>query len=329
MVTITNLPVHWYGIDVSKDNLVIAEPTDQTYKIITIANTPASIHQWIKTLKPNAHCILEYTGNYSCNLSYLLHKSDVKQSLLTPQQSKSYSRVQKNITKTDSRDAILLAQYGQREQPELYRMKNDNLLAIKQIRTVIRQQSKLLRMLQNQLHAVQYVVNPLESVIEIYEQTIQKIQENIAHLVQQITTLTDGQLKELIEKAQTVIGVGPKTAQEIIISTNGFEGFDNVNQVAKLAGVAPMHEQSGNYTKKGKINKNANPHLRTVLYMAAISAKQHNTVCKELFLRLRQNGKTVKQALIAVAHKLIKQIWGVIKSNKDFDNEYHLKKQKV
>ena len=91
----------------------------------------------------------------------------------------------------------------------------------------------------------------------------------------------------------------------------------------------PIQEQSGNYTAKAKINKNANSEIRAALYMASLSASRYNKACAELYQRLRAKGKPRKQALIAVAHKLIKQIWAVVKSGLDFDNDCHIKKQLV
>ena len=63
--------------------------------------------------------------------------------------------------------------------------------------------------------------------------------------------------------------------------------------------------------------------------MASLSASRYNKACAELYQRLRAKGKPRKQALIAVAHKLIKQIWAVVKTGLDFDNDYHIKKQLV
>ena len=46
--------------------------------------------------------------------------------------------------------------------------------------------------------------------------------------------------------------------------------------------------------------------------MAALSAKRQTAACSVLYERLIDRGGTKKQALIAVAHKLIRQAWGVL-----------------
>ena len=317
-------PLNWYGIDVSKDKLVIAHRmNDEHLSITTISNNSQSIQLWLKTLAEEDCCLFEHTGTYSTTLSYELHLNGTKQSIITPGQSKGFSSVLKNITKNDERDAAHLQQYGERMQPELYRFSSDNILKIRQFRNSIRQQQKALRVAQNQLHAINQLPYLDKFVAQIQEEFVAKIQDNISRLQAQINDITDDDFKKLDKKIQTVVGVGAITSQIIISATNGLEGFDTPNQVAKFAGVAPIQEQSGNYTAKAKINKNANSEIRSALYMASLSASRYNKACAELYQRLRAKGKPRKQALIAVAHKLIKQIWAVVKTGLDFDNDYH------
>jgi transposase len=323
--------VNWIGIDVSKSNLVIANRISPSkFQVITIKNEPSAINTWIKTLSPNDVCILEHTGTYNATLSYLLHQQNIRQSIITPRQSKSFSSgVMKSITKNDERDSVHLLLYAERNNPDFYHFSSENILKIRHLRTALRQQNKTLRVIQNQLHAFEQLPYKDQMIIQMYEQQINSFKENIKRLEQQICTISDDDFKELDKKIQSVVGIGPKTSHAIITATNAFDGFENANQVAKFAGVAPRQESSGNYTAKAKINKNGNKELRATLYMAALSAIKYNNACKELFVRLRAKGKTVKQTFIAVAHKLIKQIWGVVKSGVDFDNEYHIKKQFV
>ena len=47
--------------------------------------------------------------------------------------------------------------------------------------------------------------------------------------------------------------------------------------------------------------------------MCAMNVKQTNEVCKQLFERLKADGKTGKQGLINVMNKLIKQVFAVEK----------------
>ncbi|GAB6183379.1 hypothetical protein JCM13991_15120 [Thermodesulfovibrio hydrogeniphilus] len=55
--------------------------------------------------------------------------------------------------------------------------------------------------------------------------------------------------------------------------------------------------------------------------MAAMSAMRYNKACKALYERMIQRGKSKMQALIAVAHKLIRQVYGVLKSGIPYNEE--------
>jgi len=57
--------------------------------------------------------------------------------------------------------------------------------------------------------------------------------------------------------------------------------------------------------------------------MCAVNAKETNGVCKELFDRLVAKGKNKKLAIIAVANKLLKQVFGVVKNKCLFDRNYY------
>ena len=53
--------------------------------------------------------------------------------------------------------------------------------------------------------------------------------------------------------------------------------------------------------------------------------KKTNGACKELFDRLVAKGKNKKPAIIAVANKLLKQVFGVVKNECLFDRNYYKK----
>ncbi|RRD55688.1 transposase, partial [Tannerella forsythia] len=94
---------------------------------------------------------------------------------------------------------------------------------------------------------------------------------------------------------------------------------DNAKQVARFIGICPTYQQSGTSVHiKGGINRNRDENLRSLLYVASWSALRANTTCKECYARLKANGKPSKVALMAVANKLIRQAFAVIKSSSPY-----------
>jgi hypothetical protein len=66
--------------------------------------------------------------------------------------------------------------------------------------------------------------------------------------------------------------------------------------------------------------------VRKLLYMCALSAKNCNRACRELYNRLLLQGKKKKLALIAVANKLLKQIFAIVKNKSNYDENFLSKK---
>ena len=68
-----------------------------------------------------------------------------------------------------------------------------------------------------------------------------------------------------------------------------------------------------------------NKKLRNLVFLCAFSARKYNKACKALFDRLVEKGKSKKLALIAVANKLLKQAFAIVKSGLKYD-EKHISK---
>ena len=91
-------------------------------------------------------------------------------------------------------------------------------------------------------------------------------------------------------------------------------------------GLSPKEYSSGSSIRgKVRICKQGGSLLRHTLYICALNAKETNGACKELFDRLVAKGKNKKLAVIAVANKLLKQVFGVIKNDCMFDRNYYKK----
>ena len=53
-----------------------------------------------------------------------------------------------------------------------------------------------------------------------------------------------------------------------------------------------------------------------------MSAVKYNKACKEFYVRLLQRGKSKMTALIAVANKLVKQLYAIVKNNRMYSDDY-------
>lgn len=106
----------------------------------------------------------------------------------------------------------------------------------------------------------------------------------------------------------------------------GFKHTETYQQLISYAGLSPREYSSGsNIRGKVRICKQGGSLMRHTLYMCALNAKETNGACKELFDRSVAKGKNKKLAIIAVANKLLKQVFGVVKNKCLFDRNYYKK----
>jgi len=75
-------------------------------------------------------------------------------------------------------------------------------------------------------------------------------------------------------------------------------------EIASLVGVAPFARDSGKVRGVRRI-RGGRASVRTVLYLAAMSAARFNPVLRAVYQRLRQAGKPPKIAFVAIARKLL------------------------
>lgn len=322
------------GIDVSKDTLdfCLSNPHASTgFDYRQITNDLSSIEKvfaedsFVGTL-----FILEHTGNYSSKVLYQLSAMKHKVSVVSPLQSKDFMSAQGITNKNDKQAARSLAVMGQVMNLRLYKVPSEDMMQRKQKLTALRALEKQQRMLSNQLHAMEQLPFPCEEPRTALRAVLTEVEKQMVPLRESLCEVSKSPQYEVSKSfATSVVGIGNKTAEAILLVTNGLEEFDNCDQVSKFLGLTPLSHRSGtSVRKKGGITKYGSGEVRGLLYMCTNSAIRYNLACKDLYQRLRRNGKPHKVAAVAVMHKLVKQLFACVKSQTMFDNEYYLSKNK-
>ena len=109
--------------------------------------------------------------------------------------------------------------------------------------------------------------------------------------------------RELTALVSTVPGIGQITAATLVAELPELGTIDR-RKIAALAGLAPYNRDSGPRRRRRRIF-GGRASVRSVLYMAALSASQHNPVIKRFYRRLVDSGKENKVALTACMRKLL------------------------
>ena len=88
-------------------------------------------------------------------------------------------------------------------------------------------------------------------------------------------------------------------------------------EVAALCGLAPYNRDSGTMRGKRRIKGGRAP-IRTVLYMAMLSAIQHNPVMRTFYQRLVAQGKHKKVAITACMRKMMVILNAMVRDQKEW-----------
>ena len=151
------------------------------------------------------------------------------------------------------------------------------------------------------------------------EQTIKFLNKQISKLEDEITHLSNKEFKRQMDLLTSIKGIGENIASALIMATGGFTYFSSAKQISRFLGLCPTYQQSGTSVNvKGHINRNGDAHLRSQLYVAAWSMSQHNAECNKLYVRMKEKGKSGKLIMIAVANKVIRQCFAVVKHDTDY-----------
>jgi len=163
--------------------------------------------------------------------------------------------------------------------------------------------------------------NPsLEKILVSKIHQMSFIQTQIDEYNEIIEKFVDEHHKNDIDTLTSISGVGKATASSFIAELGSISNFATHKQLTAFIGTDPTIYQSGTSVNvKGSISKRGNSHLRRSIWHMARAATVWNETLKAYYDKKRSEGKTFKQSVIAVANKLIRIIFSMLKNNTKFD----------
>ena len=299
----------YVGVDVAKDHLDVFHQNGR--KVVRIANSIKAITDWIaKQNASDIHVVMEATGGYETLLVDALHEADIPCSAVNAKRIKDFARSCGILEKTDAIDARIIAKFAQVMNPQPIEQPSDAVRLLKALsarRTQILQQLRQESNRQAQTHC-DHARLLMDKAIEFYEQQLKEVDGLISEAIQQ-----DEQAQQQAELLNTIPGVG-KVMTAVAIAQLPELGHLNRGQIAKLVGVAPLANDSGQ--KAGVRKTYAGRHaVRRVLYMAALVATKYNPTIKTFYAQLLQRGKAKKVALVACMRKLLTIMNSMVRNN--------------
>ncbi|MGF1841639.1 IS110 family transposase [Vibrio clamense] len=294
--TLQNINV---GVDTGKSQLdIYIRPLDIYF---TVPNTEKGIRDAIKTIKKHKpqRIVIEATGRLEMPFILECDKAKLPYVIANPLRIKKFAGATGQRAKNDRLDAALIAHYAERMQPELTKLKSEN---IRLMSDLVARRNQLLTMQTMERNRLQILPKNISStitpILTALKNQIEKVEAKIAKL---IDSCPEYQAKNAI--LQSMPGVGKVLAASLISNVPEL-GFISNKQASSLIGVAPITRESGRFKGKRMI-QGGRAQVRTVMYMAMMSAIQCNPVFKVTYERLLAAGKPKKVAIVACMRKMV------------------------
>lgn len=237
------------------------------------------------------------------------------------------------VGKTDFLDARRIAEYGLRfsDKLECYKLKSHTVELLQRLQ---RQRVRLLTALNmlkvpvaesenfDSARIVDQIQQNQAGSVEALEEDLSKIDKLLKSTIE-----ADPYLNRIFDQITSVAGVGPITATEIIVATEGFTKFspDQPKKFSRYSGVIPIEHNSGKSIRKRPSNtKKANNNVKSLLTMGAMSLTKTKGELGQYYQRKRLEGKHHLSVINAMRNKLILRIFAVVRNDSMYipDFEY-------
>jgi transposase len=310
------------GVDVAKDTLEAAWGDGQH---LSVSNEASGWDALIAAFRAAAVdvVVLEASGGYERKLAYALQAAGLSVALINALQARRFAQSLGYLAKTDRVDAKMLAEFARvlGQHPERARyvkvLPDERRQVMAQLVVRRRQLSDMLTAERNRLAlSAGRAKKSIGNVIRTLERELGRIDADMDDHVRK-------HFKELADLLDSVNGVGPVLIASAVALLREL-GTLKARRISALVGVAPFADDSGPQRGKRHI-KGGRSELRNVLYMAALSAMQHNPVIREFHDRLTAKGKPPKVVIVACMRKLLVILNAMVRDNAPWDLSKHQK----
>lgn len=297
------------GIDIGKSMLdaCIFEP--DVY--LQYPNTPQGIRELLKKLSRYnlTRILVEATGGYERNLVEACAEKELPIIIVQPMQIRQFGKAQGIIAKTDKLDSRLIAQFSAIMKPEVRPI---NSKKVSYIRDLLSRKRQLNEMRTQELNRQHKAPNALAAthkrLLKVLDKEIEGVNKLLTKAINEVT-----EWQRTYEILNSVPGIGDGVTFTLIGELPEL-GQLSPRKIAALCGLAPFNRDSGIMKGRRRIKGGRAP-IRTMLYMAMLSAIQCNSVMKKFYKKLVEQGKHKKVALTACMRKMVTILNAMVRDN--------------
>jgi transposase len=314
-------PIDYVGIDMAKARFEWAVHGIRTSH--GASNDPAGFEALLSQLRKLriGLIVIEATGGLEHALASLLLQLGFPVAVVNPRAAREFARSMGHLAKTDAIDALALAHYAhtlahRANQAGVCLSPVPEHLEALQVMVLRRKQLVDMRIAEMNRRggAMRVLRKSIDAVVRTLNQQIDLLDKDIgAHL--------DEHFEDLGRRFESIKGIGPNTCAAVIAFMPELGQISNA-RAAKLAGLAPLNNDSGNSRGKRSI-WGGRKLVRGALYMATLSALRFNPVIKAFYERLLAAGKCKKAAITACSHKLLRILNAMARSGEGWNPQRH------
>jgi len=300
------------GVDVGKTYLDVYIYEKQLH--FQEENTAKGIQAILKRLAyyKVERLVVEATGRYEFALAEAAYLKELPVCIMKPLSIRRYAGAIEQLAKTDKIDAAIIAEFAAVIKPRPTPQKSKNLIAIKDL---LARRRQVMEMRTQELNRLKIMGKSLEAsckrIIKVLDKEVERLEKSLSEYVDEQS--------EWSEKRELLIstpGVGKTLVYTLLADLPEIGTLSN-KEIGALVGVAPMNRDSGSMRGKRKI-KGGRASVRTMLYMATLSATQCNPVIKHFYKKLVDQGKHKKVAIVACMRKFITILNAMVRDKKEW-----------
>lgn len=298
------------GIDVAKNTLDLRiEPAGESLHVAYDEAGVAAICQRMNILSPTL-IVMEATGGLETRLASELAALGLPVAVINPRQGRDYAKATGQLAKTDRVDAAILADFARAIRPAVRPLKDADTRDLDDL--VTRRRQLVAMRVQETLRLGSAGSKSLQKSLKTH---IAWLDKRIADLDDDLKTRlrTSEVWRTKDDLLRGIPGVGAITSLTMLAKCPELGTLDR-RGIAKLAGVAPLANDSGKHRGKRFI-WGGRADVRAVLYMATVSASRCNPVIKAFADRLKKSGKPAKVVIVACMRKLLTIMNTMLKNN--------------
>lgn len=304
------------GVDTGKKQLdIFIRPLGIFF---SVENNKEGINKALSIIKKHhpTRIIIEATGRLEHDFILACSQLSLPFVIANPSHVRRFSGAIGQLAKTDKLDAQLIAHYGEAIKPPLSELKTATMRLMSDLLSRRRQLMTMQTMEKNRLGIMPKEVSRyIKPILTALKHQLNQVDEK---LLKVIDSCQDYKAKNDI--IQSMPGVGNIVAISLLSNMPEL-GYITNKQAASLIGVAPINKESGIYQGQRRI-RGGRPQIRTVMFMAMMSAMQCNPVFKALYQKLVAAGKPKKLAIIACIRKMIVILNSMVRDGVYWDENF-------